>query len=332
MLVSPKEDREDLIESATAISTAITSTEQSNANTVAGRSSAHTDSQLSIRTSLALLKPIWLELTEENLVLHQALVSDGAISHETLSKIVEIHLQYQQQSAPLNPKADQKIQHCLTQNKPAKSSMATTHPGDQDMNIGSTSKPIPNGQNRDLALDFCAMRDVRTAFAEYPFDPLLPRCPPIGTAKAASLQHESDASSRSHKRQKLLSNINDDFRTFVVGIGQEGQRAGICDASQAWLDFCGLKKAEVLWKQPKELLQGPLTSPNHIQQMHEYFSKSADRVSSKEILVISDLVNYRVVGGRRVPFKCKLIVLPQEDNTFLASFNNTVDILSEAEA
>ena len=61
--------------------------------------------------------------------------------------------------------------------------------------------------------------------------------------------------------------------------------------------------------------------------MHDYFSKSADRLRNTEILTVDDLINYRMIDGERAPFKFRLQVSPQADNTFLSSINVPVDIL-----
>ena len=81
--------------------------------------------------------------------------------------------------------------------------------------------------------------------------------------KQPTLHNENDANPRPEKKQKMFSNADHDSRNFVMGIVKEGGHAGICEASQDWLDFCGLKRTEVLGKEPKDLLQGPLTSRTH---------------------------------------------------------------------
>ena len=120
-------------------------------------------------------------------------------------------------------------------------------------------------------------------------------------------------------------------RSFTMPISKYGECAGICDVTQPWLSLCGYTKNEVLGREPKDFLQGELTSAAHIDQMHEYFSNSSKRFADGELrpLVVEDLVNYRKVGSERVPFKFTLTVIPQlAEGTFLSSINSPVDILA----
>ena len=49
--------------------------------------------------------------------------------------------------------------------------------------------------------------------------------------------------------------------------------SGVCLASRPWLDFCGFGECDVAWRQPRDLLQGPLTTQAHKDQMHAYFKR-----------------------------------------------------------
>ena len=77
-----------------------------------------------------------------------------------------------------------------------------------------------------------------------------------------------------------------------------------------WLDFCGLSREESFGRQPKDLIQGALTSKEHIKIMHDYLAASRQNLDSNTPLVIPDLVNYRKIetpaGIKRVPFQFKL--------------------------
>jgi len=106
-------------------------------------------------------------------------------------------------------------------------------------------------------------------------------------------------------------------KTFLVGrCRPDGHRFGICTMSDSWLGYCGFSRESATGRLGIfSLLQGPLTSKEHIKIMQEYFRNSLDNLKADSKLVIPDLVNYRFVKGRdgkmsRRPFKFKLTVQP----------------------
>ena len=79
--------------------------------------------------------------------------------------------------------------------------------------------------------------------------------------------------------------------------------SGVCLASRPWLDFCGFGECDVAWRQPRDLLQGPLTTQAHKEQMHAYFKRCGCQSGLEgtvpgspggiQTLRISGLINYR---------------------------------------
>jgi hypothetical protein len=119
--------------------------------------------------------------------------------------------------------------------------------------------------------------------------------------------------------QKTIVSVRDGAaKSFIMSLAPPGEEGhGICLASQPWLDFCGFTIDDVAWQAPKELLQGPLTSPKHIAQMRDFFkseqqNQEATEAKCSDTLVLEQLVNYRTVGTgagtKRVPFSFTLTV------------------------
>ena len=144
-----------------------------------------------IRNLLSELNPIPQAMTAENLALHQALLSNN-VSQNDIFKIVELHLRYHiqqrqeahRQQQPRQQEQDQLQQQKLMQSQPSikQSSDIFSAPNVTLCGVDTVSSL---GHGRDLAIDACMMQD-RSTFDEYPFDPLLPCCPPIDTPYATT--------------------------------------------------------------------------------------------------------------------------------------------------
>ena len=81
------------------------------------------------------------------------------------------------------------------------------------------------------------------------------------------------------------------------------------------MDFCGFTLEDTVGHQPKDLLQGELTSQEHIKIMRDYFANAAENLAANLPLVIENLINYRNVLNaagekERMPFKFKLTAQP----------------------
>jgi hypothetical protein len=132
-------------------------------------------------------------MTAENLALHQALLSNN-VSQNDIFKIVELHLRYhiqQRQEAhtqqqPRQQEQDQLQQQKLTQmqSQPSMKQSSDIFSAPNVSLCGVDTAPSL-GHGRDLAIDACVMQD-RSTFDKYPFDPLLPCCPPIDTPYATT--------------------------------------------------------------------------------------------------------------------------------------------------
>merc|ERR1740138_238964 len=62
-------------------------------------------------------------------------------------------------------------------------------------------------------------------------------------------------------------------KEFLMDIpDQNTPGKGMCMATKSWLSQCGFGLSDVVGKTPKELIQGPLTSPSHCTMMRDFFS------------------------------------------------------------
>merc|ERR1719473_759135 len=89
--------------------------------------------------------------------------------------------------------------------------------------------------------------------------------------------------------------------------------SGICLATTPWLEFCGLTEADVAFRDPKDIIQGPLTQKALKKQMRDFFrSYESSKYVAGQHFTFYNVINYRWVdkstGVRRVPFKFTLQV------------------------
>jgi len=84
---------------------------------------------------------------------------------------------------------------------------------------------------------------------------------------------------------------------FLMTMLKPGKRgSGICLASRAWLEWCGLGDVDVAWKQPKELLQGRIRNSQIEGIMPDFFTgNSLKQRMPQEPYSFLNVVNYRRV-------------------------------------
>jgi len=62
-------------------------------------------------------------------------------------------------------------------------------------------------------------------------------------------------------------------KTFLMSMHRPGTGcSGICLASRAWLEWCGLGDSDVAWQQPQHVLQGPLSRSAQMVIMPDFYT------------------------------------------------------------
>jgi hypothetical protein len=91
-----------------------------------------------------------------------------------------------------------------------------------------------------------------------------------------------------------------DKKFLMRAIPVRAGMSGIFMASKSWLAYCGFGESDVYGKDPKGLLQGPLTTAEHKAEMNEFFmGYNVDSEVTKpqpRSLEVENLVNYRKVA------------------------------------
>lgn len=86
-------------------------------------------------------------------------------------------------------------------------------------------------------------------------------------------------------------------KTFLMSTDRPGvSGSGICLASRAWLEFCGLGDSDVAWQQPKDLLQGSLSRSAQFKILPDFYTGySCFAAQPHSPLQFLNVINYRRV-------------------------------------